>query len=131
MASYFWDSYRVVPEILSRLLNIPTTYFKFPDIIFYFIIPFIAATYFWYVILQYKIRIFRRSPVVNMAIAFFISFFNVTMVAVFPPYLSVPFFVSLSLLLAHGYWTGKRVLLSVLVFFFIWRIYPWLMGIIL
>lgn len=130
MAEYFPEALSDIPKILSRFLDIPSSYFTFPNIIFYFIIPYIAATYFWYVIFQYKIRIFRRNRGVNMGLAFFISFFNVAMAAAFPPAISVPFFVACALLLA-GRWTGKRVLLSIVTFVFIWRIYPWIMNLII
>jgi len=130
METYFPEVLSDVPKILSKFLNIPTSYFKFPNIIFYFIIPFIAATYFYYVILNYKIRIFRRNPGVNIGLAFFISFFNVTAVTIFPPAMSVPFFVACALLLA-GRFTGKRLLLCFLTFFFIWKAYPWLMNLVL
>lgn len=114
-----------ITKILSTFFNIPPSYFEFPNIIFYFIIPFIAAIYFWYVVLNYKIRIFRRNKFVNAALGFFIAFFNVAAVAIFPPWLTVPIFVSFATILAGHHWTKKRVALAFILFVFLWLIYPW------
>lgn len=120
-----------ITQIFSQFFNIPLSYFEFPNIIFYFIIPFIAAIYFWYVVLNYKIRIFRRSRFVNAALAFFIAFFNVAAIATFPPWFIVPCFVGFAIILAGGRWTKRRVALAILIFAFLWLVYPWLMGLVL
>lgn len=117
-----------ISKILSSLFNIRLSYFEFPNIIFYFIIPFVAATYFWYVVLNYKIRIFRRSPFVNAALAFFIAFFNVAALPMFPPWFSVPAFVAFAIILAGGRWTWKRVFLAIFIGVFLLFIYPRLMS---
>ena len=119
-----------ITKIFSTFFNIPLSYFKFPNIIFYFIIPFIAAIYFWYVVLNYKIRIFRRNQFVNAALAFFIAFFNVAALPVFPPAITVPFFVACALLLT-GRFTFKRILITIIVGLVVAWVYPWVMGIVL
>lgn len=110
-------------KTLSEMFNIPATYFIFPNIIFYFIIPFISITYFWYIILNRKIRIFRRKNIVNFTLAFIISFFNIAAIPIVPPWISVPIFVGFATLLSGRRWSFKRILISSLLAIFIGFLY--------
>ncbi len=118
-----------IPKILSTFFNIPSSYFTFPNIIFYFIVPFLSGVYFWHSVLKYKIRIFWRSDSVNYILAFLIAFFNIAALTIFPPILLVTFSVSCGVLLA-GQFTGKRILLAIATAVLIWLIYPWSMAIV-
>jgi len=129
MATYSSTPSEALVRFLSDSLKIPQSYFTFPNVIFYFIIPFIAASYFYYTLLQYKLRIFRRNPIVNKILAVSISFFNVMAVTIFPPWFSVPMFIGFSILLRSGRWTLKRVALVGAVFLFLSLVYPRLMAI--
>lgn len=113
--------------ILSSVFSIPSNYFTFPNIIFYFIIPFICAVWFWYVLLSKKVRIFRSSNWINGVLAFVISFFNVTMLQWMPPSMWVPVLVGISFLLS-GNFSGKRLIAALIIGGIIAFFYPVLMG---
>ena len=114
-------------QVLSELFNLPSGYFTYPNVVFYFLLPFIAATYFWYILLSKKLRIFKRSPFVNFVIAFTISFLNAFMIASTYPSLTVSFFVAAAFFIGSG-WTLRRFLIMVGIFFFIQFVYSSLMS---
>lgn len=119
-----------ITDVFSSFFNIPANYFTFPNIIFYFIIPFIAATYFWYVVLRHKLRLFRNSSAVNGILAFFIAFFNVTLLSMIPPFFSVPVFIGFAILLS-GSFSWKRIILCIAIGVFLGLFYPWIMSMFL
>lgn len=66
-----------------------------------------------------------------MMLAFFVSFFNVTAAAAFPPWFSVPVLVSFGMILSGERWTRNRVILAILIGLFLAFIYPRVMNLVL
>ena len=115
---------------LSNLFNLPQNYFVFPNVILYFILPFIAAVYFWFTILDKKIRIFKRKSTVNFFIALSIAFFNSFMIRFFSPNIMVPGFVAAAFFINSGRGSWKRFLITLGIFILVSGGYVFLTNII-
>jgi len=115
-------------EFLSNLFNIPNSYFTYPNIIVFFILPFLSSLYLWFIILDKKIRIFRKKSSVNFFIALSISFFNSYLIAFLPPSIMVPLFISAAFFINKQRGSKKRFLISIGLFVFIRFLYNWIVA---
>jgi len=115
-------------EFLANLFQLPENFFTYPAVIFFFILPFIAAAYFWFTILDKKVRIFKRKSTVNFVIALSIAFFNSFMINFFPPNFMVPLFVAAAFFINSGRGSKKRFLITIGLFLFLTIGYNWLMA---
>lgn len=66
--------YNVI-NIIAKILGISSSVMKFPDFIFYVIIPFIVVSYAVYLFLK-SLRIFTRTDFVNKALGVIIAFLS-------------------------------------------------------
>jgi len=122
------EEYDVI-NFFSQLFNLPSSFFKFPDTIFYFIIPFIALVFLFYTLLDKKLRIFRNTGI-NLIIAIMISFFSAMVIAIFPPAWTVSGVIGCAILVM-GRFTFKRLIVTGIIFALIAWGYPLVMNLVM
>jgi len=81
------DPFYEAMYFFSRTFGVPMEIFRWPYVLFYFIIPLIGLIYLWYTFLDKKLRIFRSSSTANFGIAVILSFVSCPIIVVGSPFI--------------------------------------------
>jgi hypothetical protein len=114
---------------LSQIFGIPMEWFLFPNIVFYFIIPLIVLIVMWYIFLEKKLRIFRRSAP-NFGLSLVLGFFSTPLIALATPLFVTPIAIGITILVM-GRFSFWRIIISIVVTAAIWLIYPVLISFVI
>lgn len=122
------DMFYEVRNVLSDLFGVPSSWFTGPQFITNLIVPYILTVAFFYVVLQYKVRIFRRGGAVNWVISVALAFFGIPLIVINPYAAIFMSVLAVVLLYGGGRITWKRMLLAGSLAVAAWFLAIWAPG---
>jgi hypothetical protein len=123
----YGDPFTQAFQFLSQTFNLPSSWFSFPNIIFYFIIPLIGLTTLYYMIINKKLRIFHSGGIC-FVIALIMAFLSSFLIGIFSPTLITALTFGAAVLF-WGYGFGlKKIILAIAIVVIIFFFYPSLMS---
>jgi len=126
----YGDPFTQAFQFLSQTFNLPSSWFSFPNIIFYFIIPIIGLTTLYYMIINKKLRIFH-SGVICFVIALMMAFLSSFIIVIFTPTVVAALAFGATVLF-WGYSFGwKKIILAIVIVVTILFFYPSLMSLVI
>lgn len=109
------DVFYKIQKFLAEFFLVPSKWLRFPQIIVYFIIPYVLLTISFYFLLSKKIRLFRKGVVVNWVLSVLLAFFAIPIALLFGPYFAIGFGVLVVVILSGRRITGIRLGLAILL----------------
>lgn len=111
-----------IENIVVNIIGLPTAVLKFPDLIFYVIIPFVIVAYASYYFLE-SLRIFKWANIANKILGVVLAF-------VMLRFIMFPFIASILFLFVKIKGFLKKIgFVAILLFLYIW-LFPFLSGLV-
>jgi len=117
------DPFAEALNFLSQTFNLPSSWFVYPHVVFYFVIPIIALTAAYYTIINKRLRIIRNGTIAfvfSLVLAFMSSF----LIGIFTPAIVLALAFGITTFF-WGYRVGwKNILAALVVVVLIFFLYP-------
>jgi len=115
-------------NLLSSIFILPTYWFGFPQVIFFFIIPLIGLISLWTILLTRFLRIFQSSGA-NFGIAVILSLLSTPLIRVFTPTYIMAITVGASFIF-YGEVKAWKMIAALILFLIMIFIYPKILEIV-